>query len=370
MRLLPFATAFLVASWSLPSSAERGEWLTYYDSSQVALAVHTGRLTRSGSTVTGWFRMHFKAPRNDGYGDGNYQESDTKSEYDCASPRYRSFSFTNRTTDGAVVSSGKLTDKWFEIEPGTLAAIQRGYACDHPPFESWIEHSIAAEDGLRSHEDESKRGMVVTHIVPVSRKQGSVTRWERWANDTRHLNEYDCKGRRYRVLYAGAERVGSPAWSASAPGTIIDAVIDDACGVPNTPKRTPATAERAPVAPRAERAKFSAVVSIQVDGQDEIPSVTTLGESLTPLVLPPSIWQCFTRATGVETNTIPGLSQPITMFSKELVCSIVNPETQERLTQIGTAVACISGLDQSKDSFLYLRERERLIRLTLRCSFE
>ena len=115
--------------------------------------------------------------------------------------------------------------------------------------------------------------------------------------------------------------------------------------------------------------RFSAEVGIQVDGQEEVQSVTALSEKLTPILLPPSLWTCFTRETTFSEHKIAGLAEPVQMYGKEIVCSIHNTETKETLTQIGTAAMCVRG-DSPRDAYFYIREGKRLMRLMLRCSFE
>ena len=221
------ALALALAISSAPAFAEEGEWLEYWKDTARSHAVHTGRLKRSGSTVTGWFRTTSTTPDDQGT-----VQSDVKEEFDCASPRRRMFHFTNRDANGNVLSTGPRDGKWEEFGPETVGSMKRDYACDHPPFFGWIAHTIAAEDYLRESDDPEKRGAAVTHILPSTRNGSIVRRWAQWANGNRVLMEYNCKGRSFRYVYGVVGRVANPEWIRVAPGTIGEAIVADACGRP------------------------------------------------------------------------------------------------------------------------------------------
>ena len=220
------ALVLTLAISSTPASAEEGEWLTYTTGTAYSAAVHTGRLKRSGSTVTGWFRTTTTSPDDQGA-----VQSDVKEEFDCASPRLRAFSVTNRDANGNVVSSSPLDGKWTELAPGTRGIEARDYACDHPPFTGWIAHTIAADDALRESDDPNTRGFATTHILPSMRKGSIVSRWEQWASGNRVLREFDCKARKQRYVYGSGGRSANAEWKATVPGTLGDAQVAEACGI-------------------------------------------------------------------------------------------------------------------------------------------
>ena len=201
--------------------------MTYSKEPNKSLAVHTGRLKRSGSTVTGWFRTTMTPPGDDGVA-----QLDVKEEFDCASHRGRAFAATGRDANGKVVLTGPGDGKWLEIEPETIASTARDYACDHPPFFGWIAYTIAAEDYLRESDDPKLRGLAVTHVLPSTRNGSIVRRWAQWASGNRVLMEYNCKGRMLRRAYEGGLRVANPEWIQVDPGTIGEAIVADACGRP------------------------------------------------------------------------------------------------------------------------------------------
>jgi hypothetical protein len=125
--------------------------------------------------------------------------------------------------------------------------------------------------------------------------------------------------------------------------------------------------KRAPK-PSTTGARFTVEVGVQVDGEEEVSSRSQQADGPTPVILPASMWSCWTRPTQVASRAIAGAS--LEFFSKELVCAVENTETNATLAQVGTAVVCVRGIEDNRRSYFYLRERDRLLRLTLRCAFE
>jgi hypothetical protein len=107
-----------------------------------------------------------------------------------------------------------------------------------------------------------------------------------------------------------------------------------------------------PVKPPA----FALELTIEVDGrEDPIKSTLSLPTAATPVILPPSLWSCFVRATNVTNG----------FYGKELVCVINKEDGKEPITQVGTVGMAAPSVGINRPGYVYLREGVRVFRFLL-----
>jgi hypothetical protein len=106
----------------------------------------------------------------------------TKMVFDCSTPRERLLWVTTYNTEGRVVYSGSIDEKWTETIPGTQGESTRRFVCDPVPFSGWRD-PIGALPGVQRWQ--------------YTRKGAVTTLWED-VGPYLLRKEVDCKRGRWR----------------------------------------------------------------------------------------------------------------------------------------------------------------------------
>ncbi len=118
-----------------------------------------------------------------------------------------------------------------------------------------------------------------------------------------------------------------------------------------------------PPGPKPGTPTFTLELTIQVDGHQAVRSTVLQNDGGQMVLLPESIWKCYTRPTVITTMPIAGSPR---LWGKELLCMIPD-KRGAALTQAGTLALCGEG-EPEGEGYMYIREGTRIFRFNLKCS--